>query len=216
MFDYPRKAEFNRPLPKSKIYQFARPTRAVRERMVAQVSEILWKYKLSPETIHLPARQRVEEIQVFVIALRTGELAEEVLRAMDHAIASPVFYELTFEGRTRFMAAYKRPNDTDAFRSVVGEYFGTEWRAADAAREPLPVALDLAGLYEQMLRRHMDKPARRGETLAAQMERVTLLRRQETECRRLETRLRQEVQFNRKVELNATLREARAALARLQ
>jgi len=36
MFDYPAKAEFNRTLPKSKIYEFAKPTRAIRTRFVSK------------------------------------------------------------------------------------------------------------------------------------------------------------------------------------
>ncbi len=57
MFDYPRQAELNRILPKSKIYAHARPSRALRDRFKSQIGEIVWKYKLSPETVNLPARQ---------------------------------------------------------------------------------------------------------------------------------------------------------------
>ena len=38
-------------------------------------------------------------------------------------------------------------------------YFETPWQDAAAPRLPLPVALDLGSLYEQMLRQHMG-PAR--------------------------------------------------------
>src|SRR5947209_14991383 len=114
MFDYPKQAEFNRIVPKSKIYGFGKPSRGVRSRFAAQVSEIVWKYKLSPETINLPARHGVEEIQVFGIALKTGEVAEEILRTIDRAIPSPIFFELTSGGRIKFMAAYKRPSEADS------------------------------------------------------------------------------------------------------
>ncbi|HEY3442233.1 MAG TPA: DUF4391 domain-containing protein [Paludibaculum sp.] len=89
MFDYPKQAEFNHVIPKAKIYSFAKPTRAVRDRFVSQVAEIVWKYKLSPETVNLPARHGIQEIQIFAVALKAAELAEDVLRAMDRAIPSP-------------------------------------------------------------------------------------------------------------------------------
>ena len=114
MFVYPKQAEFNRPVPKNKIYGYAKPSRAIRDRFVSQVSEIVWKYKLAPETINLPAKLAVHEIQVFEVALKTGELAEDVLRTMDKAIPSLLFFELTFEGRVKFAAAYKRPNEANS------------------------------------------------------------------------------------------------------
>ena len=155
MFDYPKQAELNRVVPKAKVYDRAKPSRAIRSRFVSQVSEIVWKYKLSPETVNLPARLGIQEIQVFAIALKTGELSGDVLRTLDKTIPSPIFYELTFEERVRFTAAYKRPTDNGASKSFVDAYYETGWQPVTAARPPLPVALDLAGLYEQMLRAHM-------------------------------------------------------------
>jgi hypothetical protein len=102
MFDYPKQAELNRILPKSKIYAHARPGRALRDCFTSQIGEIVWKYKLSPETVNLPARQGIHEIQVFVIALKTAALAPEVLRTIDRSIPSPLFFELTFQNQVRF------------------------------------------------------------------------------------------------------------------
>lgn len=216
MFDFPRQAEFNRVVPKAKIYAFAKPTRAVRNRFVAQVAEIVWKYKLAPETVNLAARPGVQEIQIFQVILKGPEVAEDVLRAMDRAIPSPIFFELHWNGQARLIAAYKRPGMVDATKPVVDVYFGSDWRPAGNTRPPLPVALDLAGLYEQMLRTLLPFPPRPGEPIEAQVERARLIRLQEAECRRIEQRLRKELQFNRKVEINAELRRARAALAKLQ
>ena len=99
MFLYPEHALVERVLPKSKIYGYAQPSRAMRQRFVSEVDEIVWRYKLAPETIHLPARPGVEEIQVFQIALKAGELREDVLRIIDRAIPSLLFFELTFQSQ---------------------------------------------------------------------------------------------------------------------
>lgn len=216
MFDYPKQAAFDRVVPKAKIYAFAKPNRAVRERFVSQVAEIVWKYKLSPETVNLPARDGVQEIQVFSITLKTGELAEDVLRAMDRAIPSPIFFDLIRDGRVKTTAAWKRPGGIDPTRPVVDVYFETDWQPACTACPPLPVALDMAGLYEQMLRSLLPLPPRAGEPIQNQVERARLIRVKEKECRRLEARIGQEVQFNRKVEINAELRRCKAELDQLQ
>jgi hypothetical protein len=79
------------------------------------------------------------------------------------------------------------------------------------------VAVDLGGLYEQMLRQHMQASpsglhSRAGESLAQTVARGVQIRVLRRECQRLETLQRKEIQFNRKVEINRELRQCRAAL----
>jgi hypothetical protein len=205
MFDYPQRARKDRVLPKNKIYDNARPSRAVRERFVAQIDQIVWRYVLGPGNLNLPPTPAVREIQVFEIALKSGELREDVLRTIDRAIPSLLFFELTFQGRVRFVAAYKRA-------SLVG---------GEAGAGILPVALDMAGLYEQMLRQHIAASpfalrSRAGEPLETTIERVAKIRGKRRECKQLESKLRKEVQFNRKVEINAELRQRQAELTELE
>lgn len=215
MFAYPKQAAFGKVLPKSKIYQHARPTKRLQQLFVDQVSRIIWQYKLSPETVNLPSRAGVPEIHIFTIELKVGELDEGVLRCIDKAISFPIFYELVFEDRVKEIAAYKRPSDADSSKWVVGDYFDTEWQPADAERDPLPVSLDLASLYAQMLRQLMPFAAREGESLKAHAERLAAVRSKELQYRKLEGRLEREKQFNRKVELNAELRTVKNELEAL-
>lgn len=215
IFVYPKQAEFNRVLPKSKIYEHGTPTRAVRDYFVSQVNQIVWQYKLAPETINVPARPGVPEIEIFALDLKTADLNIEVLRCIDKAIPLPIFYNLHFDGRTKIIAAYKRPNDADASRWVVGDYFESEWIPSNSERSALPVALDMAGLYEQLLRRLMPFSARSSETIKDQVERLAQLRSKQTEYTKLEARLLKEKQFNRKVEINAQLRSIKTDITSL-
>jgi len=216
LFAYPKKAEFNRVLPKSKIYSYAKPSRSIRERFVEEVDEIVWKYKLAPETVNLPARPGVPEIQLFTVSLRTAEVSESVLRTIDKAIPFPIFFELSHGGQIRSTAAFKRPSDADSAKWVVDAYFETRWLPAASERESLPVALDLAGLYEQFLRRHIALPAHPRESLKSQVERISAIRSKQAAFARLEERVHQEKQFNRKVELNRELRTLKDEINSLQ
>lgn len=212
LYSYPGQAEFNRVLPKSKIYEHGKPTRAVRDGFVAQINQIVWQYKLAPETINLPSRPSVPEIEIFSLELKTADVSEDVLRCIDKAIPLPIFYNLSFEGRIKTVAAYKRPSDADASRWVVDAYFESPWLPPNGERSALPVALDMAGLYEQMLRRLMPFPARSGETLKDHVERLSQLRSKQTEYAKLEARLHKEKQFNRKVDLNSQLRTVKTGI----
>ena len=206
MFAYPRQTEFNRPVPKTKIYAHARASKRLKELFVAQVGEIVWKYKLSPETVNLPARNGISEIQVFELTLKTPELDDAVLALLDKAIPFPLLFQLVHDGQIRFAAAYKRPSEADASKWVVEARFQTDPQPVNAERPPLPVALDLAGLYEQLVRRHIALPPRAGEGIMALVTRFNAIAAKRQARQKLETRLAQEKQFNRKVELNAELR----------
>jgi len=206
MFAYPKQAEFNRLVPKSKIYTYGRVSKRIKDLFVAQVGEILWKYKLSPETINLPARNGINEIQVFDIALKKPELDTDILQAIDKAIPFALIFQLTYDGQVSFAASYKRPNEADASKWVIGATFQTTPRPVGDERSPLPVALDLAGLYEHIVRRHIPLPQRPGEGLAEQVARYNELEAKRKVQQQLKARIAQEKQFNRKVELNAALR----------
>lgn len=215
LFQYPQQAAFDRTLPKNKIYAHAKPSRRLQQRFTDDVAQIVWKYKLAPETIHLPARSDIEEIQVFSVSLKEpaeDELTEDVLRCIDRAIRFPIIFEVVAADRLRVVAAYKRSSEADSAKWVVGDYFMSAWLPKDAARVPLPVSLDLAALYTHILRRLMPHPPRDGESLQAHAERLALIESLESEHRTLETQLNREKQFNRKVEINAQMRDLRSRL----
>jgi hypothetical protein len=203
-------------VPKSKIYAHGRPTKRVKDLFVMEVEEILWRYKLSPETVNLPARDGINEIQVFEILLKGPELDSAVLECIERAVPFPLLFQLTYEDHTSFAACYKRPNDADPSKWVIEACFRTEPQALNAERVPLPVALDLASLHEQLLRWHIALPARPGEGIHEQVARFNAIAAKEKEQQQLKIRLKHEKQFNRKIELNAVLRSITQELQNLQ
>lgn len=207
MFAYPAKALFNRPVPKTKLYANAKPTKAVKEKFISQIKEIIWKYKLSPETTNLAARDGFTEIQVFEIILKQQELGMDVLSAIDRAIPYPIIFQLRHEERRKTVAAYKRLAADGSGTWVIEEYFETEWRDDGNHAAPLPVAIDMKSLYEQIIKTFIDLPSRNGEALESLVERVRMVRKYRRELLALEAKIKSEKQFNRKVELQAQIRE---------
>lgn len=212
---FPKQAAFGRVLPKNKIYEHSGANTRVKDLFVKQVEQIVWQYKLAPETLHLPARPGVPEIQIFSIQLKTQEVDGDVLRCIDGAIPFPIVFQLTFDGRTQVTAAYKRPNESDASRWVLSDYFATDWLPGDCERTAMPVALHLGGLYEQLLHRLIPLSPRPQETLAALVARVEQAQAKQRELDKTTARLAKEKQFNRKVEINATVRQLKSELESL-
>ena len=215
LFAWPSQAAVGRPVAKSKIYAHAKPTAALRALFVEQVESITWAYKLSPETINLPAKPAVPEIEVFEVALKLPDVSHSVLRCIDKAMPRPILFNLRFEGHTQPIAAYKRPSDAASDQWVLGDYHAAPWQKDGDARPALPLALDLQGLYELLLRQHLAVPARAGESLRDQLDRLAALAAKQTAAVKLEARLNAEKQFNRKVEINAQLRTIRTELEAL-
>lgn len=223
LIDYPERARVGRVVPKNRIMESDAPGRRVRDQLTTQVARITWQYKLAQETLNLKGSKAVPEIQVFRLALKpagvSDELPVEVLKCIDRAIGFPLIFELTSSREdgaprdsVRVAATYKRPSEADATKWVIDDYFATDWLPADTRRAPLPVALDLLRLYEQMLRQLIAVPAKSGEPMAALVERQARISSMQREYQRLEARIQREKQFNRKVELNQQLRALKAEL----
>jgi hypothetical protein len=207
LYSFPKAAAFGRMVAKGKIYEHATPTKKIKELFIAQVEKITWSYKLSPATINLPASTGVEEIQIFSVRLKNGDLSHEVLHTVDKAIPSPILFELLFNGRTRYVGAYKRPNEADKSKWVVSSYFQSAWIDDDAERIKLPVVLNMGALYQAFLTAISPLRFREGENLNDLVARIDHLRVKEREAEKLENRMKKEKQFNRRVEMNRALNE---------
>lgn len=214
--NYPKQAAFGRTLPKNKIYEHSGANTKLKDLFVEQVEQIVWQYKLAPETINLPAKPGVPELQIFSIQLKTPELNLDVLRCIDGAVQFPIIFELSFDGRTQVIAAYKRPNESDTSRWVLSNFFASAWLPSDIERAAMPMALDLGGLYEQVLQRLIPMPARPQETLTGLVARVESVSAKQREVEKAASKLAKEKQFNRKVELNAELRKLKTELDELK
>lgn len=235
LYDWPRAAAFGRVIPKNKIYEHAGANTALKELFVREVDQIVWSYKLAPETINLAATKQVAEIQVFRVTARSANLNNDVLRAIDKSIPLPLIFEVVHECRVRLSAAYKRLSEAGTARWVVGNYFYGEWLPEDTPRASLPVALNMGALYERLLeplvagqtarlvsgmREAPQTPftpdgAERPVSLEKRIAQAEAVERQAREVERIKARLGRERQFNRRVAINAELRAAKQELERL-
>lgn len=221
MNSYPKSAQLNRFLPKSKIFEFAKPTTKVKDLFTQQVNKITIAYSLSNRSINLSSTSAVEEIQIFKIALKSESLNNEVLKCIDMAIPSPLIFELHHNGKIKTVAAFKRPyknqnGEADTTKWVISDYFESDWIDECTPRTALPVALDLNGLYEKLLAPLMPHKSRNNESLQAQVSRMDQVHAKQRELDKIQTRLRKEKQFNKKVTINAELRQLKDELGKLR
>lgn len=207
LYRWPEAARFGKSIPKTKFYERAAVTPAVRARFVAEVDGITWAYKLAESTINLPASKEVPEIQVLVIKAKGADVDSSVLATIDKAIKQPVIFEIVSTQGTRMTATLKAGTPG-------GRYYSSEWSHSDS-RRPLPASITLPNLYAALLDPLLPTPTRPGEQVADLAARLAAISRLERDISALTRKLRAEPQLNRKVELRRALKTQQASLADL-
>ncbi|MCX7560220.1 DUF4391 domain-containing protein [Sulfitobacter sp. F26204] len=210
LYQYPPQTALKRVIPKTRIYDGAKASTALRERFVREVDQIVWAHKLAPETLNLPATAAVPEIQVFRLTLKGDALHDDILRAIDRAIPFPVMFELLAGERIQAAAAFKRPSDAATGKWVVSDHMRGTWQSRETPRSPLPVAVTLGALYEGMLSPLMPVAPVAGEDVETRLARGAEIKAKEREIAQLQSKLKRENQFNIKVTLHGQLAEAQA------
>ena len=215
LYEYPLSTRFGRVIPKSRIYEYSRANTQLQKKFVQEIEGINWAYKLSPDTLNIEANGDVKEIQVISIKLYSNQISEETLKAIDNAIPFPIIYELSFLDKIQTVASYKRLSEADPTKWVLGDYFWTGWLPMTTIRNQLPTAIDMSVLYEKILKSLLPINAREAEPLKDHVNRISQVDIKQKEIARLQTRIKKEKQFNRKVELNKQLKNLRCELEEL-
>ena len=215
LFAYPQAATVNRVIPKTRIYEHAKAGKKLRRLFVDQLDQIVWQYKLAPESINLDSTDVVKEIQIFQLRLRVKQYNEDILRAIDKAIPSPIIFELTYGHQHKTAVAYKRPNQTNRTKRIVSEYLGSQWKSGEPIRKPLPHALNLETLYTRMLDSLIPEGIGAGESIPVRIQNIEAIRAKQREAERIRAQLKQEKQFNKRIAINAKLRKITEQLEHL-
>ncbi|WP_339300765.1 DUF4391 domain-containing protein [Paenibacillus sp. FSL K6-2441] len=215
MFQLPSSTLVNRKIPKNKFYEKLQANNHLRELFTDQVESIIWKHKLSKDTIRLEPKEDIEEIQIFEVHLKEQSYSLELLRSIDKAIPYPILHVLMHDGQTKFAIAYKERNQSDENRSVVRSYHETDWQPVESIELNILQGLDLKAVYENIIRQLLPIKMKPEMELSAVLERQAQIDKLTQECQRLESKIRAEKQFNKKVELNLELQRKRKELNQL-
>ena len=216
LFRWPEAARVGQLVPKDRLYRETSADAAVRRRFVDEVAQVRWAYKLGEASVRLPETTAVAEIQVFEVDLKGADVHTSVLTAIDRAIPSPIVFELRRDdglwAEQAVAASFKR---LGARSPKLSGYFRTGWVSADVERVPLPVAVNLQRLYEQLVGALLPHPLRPAEPLAEGIERMSHIGKLEREIAALERRMYNERQFNRRADLRRVMAARQAELATL-
>ena len=219
LFDYPTKARVANKLPKNKLYENASVNTKLKDKFVNQIEKIVWQYKLAPDTLNLDATDKVPEIQIFDVFLKTKEVDQVLLEVIDKAIPLPIIFQIHKGNKVKIKAAYKRPSESANNKWVIESYFESEWLDKDTAKQPMPQALDLGKLYEQILKSLMPVEvvsSKTTQTLDEQVDKINKINSLQKELDKLGSKYKKEKQRNRQFEIHKQIKLTQSQLDNLK
>ncbi|WEE39354.1 DUF4391 domain-containing protein [Acinetobacter sp. TAC-1] len=207
LYKFPLQAKVDRLIPKNKFYEQGKANTKIEQLFVDQVENIRWVYKLASSTIHLQEQEDLKEIQIFRVKSRVEDLDISILSFIDKLILTPIIFEVVYQDKVKVIATYKRLNQSDKTKAVIGYYYASDW-LDDASRVELPLYLNLVDLYEHFIEQLLPIPQVDGvlvkdkQTIQGKLHLAEQLESLKKQIAQLKSKMKRDQQFNRKVLLN--------------
>jgi hypothetical protein len=151
MTDFPPSTTFDKPIPKTKFYENLPVSPAVKNIFVNEIAGLVWRNKLSPETLNVLPGTRIRELEVFEIALKKELLNDQALKVIDRGIPYHLLFLLRSGEKYMACIGYKELNAEHTESLAVKEYFKTEWMSF--AELPLLIeGLTMDEVYDNFIR----------------------------------------------------------------
>jgi len=214
LLGFPIHTELNKRIPKQKFYDNLSVTPALKKVFIEQVNAIYWRNKIATSTLNVASGERVTEIEVFELRLNQQKLDTTILQLIDKEIPYHILFILSFEDMCQVWIGYKEANAVKSGNFKVGSYFHTDWVKTERLSLRLE-GLTIDAIYDNLVRQIAPQEvggwsAENGVKRAVEQyeQKQKLLK----EIAALEKKVQIEKQFNRQVEMNEELKEARKAL----
>jgi len=128
---------------------------------------------------------------------------------IDKAIPLPIIFQIHKGNKVKIKAAYKRPSESANNKWVIESYFESEWLDKYSTKQPMPQALDLGKLYEQILKSLMPVEVTNSKTTQTIDEQVGIINQinsLQKELDKLNSKYKKEKQHNRQFEINKQIK----------
>ncbi|MCH4213044.1 MAG: DUF4391 domain-containing protein [Prevotella sp.] len=217
MLGLPKSTEFNKRIPKQKFYDNLNVSPALKRSFIDQIKVIYWANKIAASTVNLAEGKDVTEIEVFEVKLNIPTLDEAVLKQIDREIPYHILFILEYENQFQAWIGYKEAAGSGTAAFKVNKYYHTEWMLEDE----LPIKLEglnIQTVYENFVRQIAGEALQSSQTesLKESVERDKQAEGLQKQIDKLQTKIRQEKQLNRQMQMNAELKDLRKSLEALE
>lgn len=208
LFDLPKSTEFGRVIPKNAFDEY---TNTNQKKLISDtILRITWTHKLSTETTNLKANE-IKEIQFFLIELKVKSDLKNILKIIDKAIPYHVIFNLKFENEVKIITSAKHDHQTKSNESVIDCVFESYWISVSEAKIQINLKESLDALFIDFcsqLTGRINQSNNYSDFVSKEVEIKSIV----SKISNIESQIKKEKQFNKKVSLNMNLDELRKEL----
>lgn len=188
MINLPKSCLVNKFIPKKVFYEKSNINQTTKEEFINIVDKITWLYKLSPETIGINKTEDIEEIEVFQIELKEKVVPKNVIKAVTNSIQYKILFILKY-------------NDEFCYLIKIEDIYYTNWNEEINFEF---TSINLSNLFKSIAKSILHEESNT-KNFNEIVENIKEKKELQDKIEKLTKRIKQENQFNRKVELNQEL-----------
>ena len=190
MIELPKKCLVNKFIPKKTFYEKLGISTSVKEDFVNTVDKIIWLYKISEDTLGITKTPEVEEIEIFEINLKEKKMPKNIIKAITRGIPYKILFVIKY-------------NSDICYGVKVEDLYFSEWNEEIEFNFD---GLNLKIVFENIVKTII-KETDNNMDFSVLIDNKSKKEELSKEIEQLKNKIRQEKQFNKKVELNHKLRE---------
>lgn len=189
MIELPKECVVDKFIPKKIFYEKISLSSNLKQEFVDKVDKIYWKYKISEDTLNISKTKNVEEIEIFELTLKEKVNCQNIIKVITKNIQYQILFEIKYKDEIQYAIKY---ND---------DIYFTNWN------EKISFAfngIDLNIVYENIIR-SVTNISEQNSNINEELEKSKRLKEIQKDIKRLESKMKAEKQFNKKVELNKNI-----------
>jgi hypothetical protein len=198
----PEQAFVNKFIAKSKFYEKATLSTRLQNEFINKIQRITWKYKLAESTIGISKTEAVTEIQIFEIELKEQTIPKSVLKVIDKTIPYQILYIFNYNNDFAFGITLK----DETFKE---NYYFSEW---NETKQFDFSGIDLETVYQKLIKAFIEIAPEHDAEFNEIIEFDNKVKALKVDIKTLQNKIKQEKQFNRKVDMNKILLEKKKVL----
>jgi hypothetical protein len=213
LFQLPIQSRVGRVIPKNAFDNYTNTNQ--KKLFTDLIQRITWTHKLSPETVNLDSGD-VSEIQLFKIELKRKSEINNLIELIQRAIPYHIIFWIEFEEESYLSTASKHLHPVNPDSAVVDWTFVTPWFSAKESCYSINLKGNLDSVFKDICVQITGNPEFEKKSLAEILQNQKQVDRLEKEITKLKSVLKTRLQFNKKVEINQQLLDAKRELADLK
>lgn len=206
MLNFPKETEVNRVIAKQKFYDNANISKSLKDCFVNDIEKIIWANKLAPSTMNIAGSDKIKELEVFHIKLKTEKFNQKILDAIDKAIPYYILFVLEYNGKYQLWLGYKEKVANGTNKTSISRYFNTSWQANPSLAIQ---GSKLESIYENFLCQLSDNliDATDEADLKEKVNKTIDIHKLEQQIEKLTKKMLAEKQFNRQITIRVQIKE---------